>query len=88
MLIIVLDSNLGQEELHKRKMGGLYTHAGTDKFQNHEIIICDCPNFYYSDPVWILTHELSHFILYYLEYDYSIIESLVHSYDEKYEPKC
>jgi len=85
MLIIVLDSNLGQEELHKRKMGGLYTHAGTDKFSNHAIILCDCPNFYYSDPVWILTHELSHFILYYLEYDYSIIEDLVNSYDEKYD---
>ncbi len=53
MLIIVLDSNLGQEELHKRKMGGLYTHTGTDKFQNHAIILCDCPDFYYSDPVWI-----------------------------------
>jgi len=85
MLIIVLDSNLGQEELHKRKMGGLYTHSGTGKFSNHAIIMCDCPNFYYSDPVWILTHELSHFILYYLEYDYSIIEGLVHSYDEKYD---
>jgi len=85
MLIIVLDSNLGQEELHKRKMGGLYTHAGTGKLSNHAIIMCDCPNFYYSDPTWILTHELSHFILYYLEYDYSIIEGLVHSYDEKYD---
>ncbi len=85
MLIIVLDSNLGQEELHKRKMGGLYTHSGTDKFSNHAIIMCDCPNFYYSDPVWILSHELSHFILYYLEYDSSIIEGLVHSYDEKYD---
>ena len=87
LLIIVLDSNLGQDELHKRKMGGLYTHAGTGKFSNHAIIMCDCPNFYYSDPVWILTHEMSHFILYYLEYDYSIIEGLVHAYDEKYD-KC
>lgn len=84
MIIIVLDSNLGQDELHKRKMGGLYTHAGTGT-SNHAIILCDCPNFYYSDPVWILTHELSHFILYYLQYDYSIIEGLVHSYDEKYD---
>jgi len=85
MLIIVLDSNLGKEELHKRKMGGLYTHSGTGKLSNHAIIMCDCPNFYYSDPTWILTHELSHFILYYLEYDYSIIEGLVHSFDEKYD---
>jgi len=46
MLIIVLDKNLGQEELHKRKMGGLYTYAGTDKFSNHAIILCDCPTFY------------------------------------------
>ena len=66
-------------------MGGLYAHSGTGMFANHAIIICDCPNFYYSDPVWILTHELSHFVLYYLNYDYDIIEGLVHSYDKKYD---
>jgi len=85
LIIIVLDRDLGQEELHLLKMGGLYTHTGSDKLQNHAIILCDCSNFYYSDPVWILTHELSHFVLFYLNYEMSVIEDLIHSFDEKYD---
>jgi len=85
LLIMVLDRNLGEEELHSQKMGGMYTHSGTTKIQNHVIMFCDCANFYYSDPVWILTHELSHFVLYYLDYDFSVIEDFVHTFDEKYD---
>jgi hypothetical protein len=66
-------------------MGGLFTHSGPNRSINNAIIICDCPNFYYSDPVWILSHELSHFILYFLEYDMHVIEDLVHEYDAKYD---
>jgi len=66
-------------------MGGLFTHSGPDRSINNAIIICDCPNFNYSDPVWILTHELSHFVLYFLEYDMYVIEDFVHEYDEKFD---
>ena len=85
LIILVYSKNLGQVELHDNKMGGLFTHSGPDRSINNAIIICDCPNFYYSDAVWILTHELSHFILYFLEYDLHIIEDLVHVYDDKYD---
>jgi len=85
LLVIVLDRNIGEEYLHTQKMGGLYTHTGIDKTQNNLIVFCDCPNFYYSDPVWILTHELSHFVLYSLGYDSIIVEDLVHSKDKKYD---
>jgi len=85
LLVIVLDRDLGEEHLHTQKMGGLYTHTGIDKTQNNLIVFCDCPNFYYSDPVWILTHELSHFVLYSLGYDSTIVEDLVHSKDKKYD---
>ena len=86
--IIVLDRNLGEQELHSQKMGGIYTHTGINQMKNHLIIFCgDCSNFYYSDPVWILTHELSHFVLYYLDYDLSIVEDLIHVNDDAYD-KC
>ncbi|MHA7646517.1 hypothetical protein [Nitrosopumilus sp. S4] len=85
LLVLVYSKNLGQVELHSEKMGGLFMHAGEDKKFNNAIIICDCPNFYYSDPVWILTHELSHFVLYFLEFDIHVIEDLVHQYDDKYD---
>ena len=85
LIIFVYDKDLGQKELHENKMGGVYSHSGIDRTQNHVIIICDCPNFYYSTPVWILSHELSHFILYYKDYEMDVIERLIHVNDEKYD---
>src|SRR3989304_5866367 len=69
------------------KLGGLYAHSGLDKNLNHVIIVCDCSNFYYSDPAWTLSHELSHFVLYSLNYNSEVIETLVHRYDNTYD-KC
>jgi len=43
------------------------------------------PNFNFSDSAWISTHELSHFRLFYLGYETSIIESLVHANGEAYD---
>jgi len=85
LIILVYDKNLGQKELHGNKMGGLYSHSGLDRTQNHAVIICDCPNFYYSDPPWILTHELSHFVLYYKDYQMSVIEDVIHETDAIYD---
>jgi hypothetical protein len=85
LIVLVYSKNLGEVELHGQKMGGLFTHTGPDRSFNNAIILCDCPNFYYSDPTWILTHELSHFVLYYLEFDMNVIENLVHKYDNKYD---
>jgi len=85
LIIFVYDEDLGQKELHANKMGGLYTHSGIDRTQNHAIIICDCSNFYYSTPVWILSHELSHFVLYYNDFEMSVIEDLIHANDVKYD---
>ncbi len=85
LIVLVYSRNLGEVELHDQKMGGLFTHSGPNRSINNAIIICDCSNFYYSDPVWILTHELSHFTLYFLEYDMYVIEDFVHEFDEKYD---
>lgn len=85
LVLIIFDRDLGENILHNQKMGGMYTHKGIDRTQNNLILFCDCPNFYYSDPVWILSHELSHFALHYLGYDSTIVEDLVHSKDKKYD---
>jgi len=85
LIILVYDKNLGEKELHSFKMGGLYSHSGSERTHNHVVIICDCSNFYYSDPVWIMSHELSHFVLYYRNYEMSVIEDLIHENDAKYD---
>jgi len=83
--ILVYDKELGEKVLHSQKMGGLYSHTGSDRSFNHVIMICDCATFYYSDPVWILSHELSHFVLSYRNYEMSVIEDLIHSNDVQYD---
>jgi len=83
--IIVYDDRIGENELHSQKLGGFYHHFGTDRSQNHVIVICDCSTFNYSNPVWILTHQLSDFALYYLGYDTLSIESYVQLNDNKYD---
>lgn len=85
LIILVYDRNLGESELHDKKMGGFYAHSGIDKTRNHAIIFCDCSNFYYSNPVWILTHELSHFALYYKDFEMDVIEEVIHSTDKQYD---
>jgi hypothetical protein len=85
LIILVYDRNLGREELHTYKIGGFYHHSGWDVTKNHSIVFCDCPTFDYSDPVWILSHELSHFSLIYLNYDKSVIEERVHAWDDDYD---
>jgi len=85
LLILVYDRNKGRAELHSLEVGGIYSHIGKEWTHNHTIILCDCSNFKYSDPVWILSHELSHFILYYRGFDLAIVEKAIHVLDEKYD---
>ena len=85
LLILVYDRNKGRAELHPYEIGGIYSHIGKEWTHNHTIIFCDCSNFNYSDPAWILSHELSHFILYYLGYDLSVVEEQTHQLDARYD---
>ncbi len=85
LVIVVYDRELGEAELHTKKFGGAYLHDGADKQEKHIILLCDCATFYYSDPMWILSHELSHFVLYSLNFNTDIIETLVHANDKIYD---
>jgi len=85
LFILVYDKNMGRDILQASDVGGFYKHFGFDITTNHVIVFCDCPNFNFSDPVWILTHELSHFSLFYLGYEESVIDNLVHEKDKAYD---
>ena len=85
LLILVYDRDKGRVELQSHNAGGLYIHQGNDLSTNHTVIICDCPNFKYSDPVWILSHEISHFVLNYLGFDLDIVEKKIHGLDSKFD---
>jgi len=87
LIILVYDRDIGRTELNSLNIGGLYYHTGVDVLQKHAIIVCDCPTFKFSSPTWILTHELSHFVLTYGNYDKKIIEDMVHINDAAYD-KC
>ena len=96
LLILLYDRDLGRELIHPLGIGGLYAHSGGDITHNHTIIFCDCSSFKFSDTNWILTHELSHFILNYLGYDLNVVEEEIHQADldydncveENYEESC
>lgn len=85
LLILVYDYEIGRKDLNNNDLGGVYVHTGADKLKNHTIVFCDCANFKFSDPTWILSHELSHFILYYLGYDKTVVEDKIHAMDKKYD---
>ena len=85
LLILVFDKEKGMTDLHTYNTGGVYIHQGNDLSTNHNVIICDCPNFKYSDPVWILSHELSHFVLNYLDFDLDEVDEKIHGIDYKFD---
>jgi hypothetical protein len=85
LIILVFDKDKGITDLHTHNTGGIYMHQGNDLSTNHSVIICDCPNFKYSDPVWILSHELSHFVLNYLGFDLKLVEEEIHGLDYKFD---
>lgn len=85
LLVVVYDKNGGRDKLQSIGIGGIFAHMGGEWTHNNTIIICDCPNFGFSDPVWTLTHELSHFLLYYLGYPEEIAQDHIHEIDRKYD---
>jgi len=89
LLILVYDGKLGQKVLQPNKVDGLYIHSGNDRSTNHMLIMCHCSDFDsgYDQilPSWILTHELSHFVLSYKGFPRSAIHNLVHEIEKEYD---
>ncbi len=89
LLILVYDGKLGEKILQPNKVDGLYIHSGNDRTTNHLLIMCHCSDFDsgYEQilPSWILTHELSHFVLSYKGFPRSVIHNAVHEIEEEYD---
>ncbi|TBR11444.1 MAG: hypothetical protein EPO62_01805 [Candidatus Nitrosotenuis sp.] len=83
LLILVYDKQIGKKELHPNDVGGLYSHLGSDRAKNHVIVLCDCPTFGFSYPMFTLSHELSHFVTYYLGFDL-LAQNEIHEISAKY----
>ena len=89
LLILIYDGDVGEKILQPNKVDGLYIHTGNDRTQNHLIIMCHCSDFDSSYeqilPSWILSHELSHFLLSYKGYPQSVIQNVVHENEDGYD---
>ena len=89
LLILIYDGKIAEKILEPNKVDGLYIHAGNDRTQNHLIIMCHCSDFDSSYdqilPSWILSHELSHFVLSYKGYPQSVIQNAIHEIEHEYD---
>lgn len=83
LLILVYDKQIGKKELYTNDVGGMYSHIGSDRTKNHVIVLCDCTAFGFSYPMFTLSHELSHFVTYYLGFDLSV-QNEIHTVSAKY----
>jgi len=88
ILIVVYSKSLGREILHENNIGGFFTWVNGDKKDPLRIEVCDCPSFNYGDPVWVLSHELAHFALYYLGFERETFEGWVHYNQNIYYTYC
>ena len=82
LLILVLDGTLGEKVLAKNGYEGMYSHLGDDKSIKHTIIIkTNSINDLYTATAtpWLLSHELSHYVLSYKGYNGNAIEYLLHN---------
>lgn len=89
LTILVFGPSAGKELLSSNYLDGIYIHQGNDRSKNHIIMICDCSKKYSSYEAtltsWVLSHELSHFVLSYKGYASSAIQDIVHSADKSYD---
>jgi len=88
LVILVFDDIMGEKILQSNDLDGIYAHMGNERLTNHTIILCDCStdklSFESALTPWILSHELSHFVLSYKGYSKSNIQEIIHSIENEY----
>ena len=81
LVILVLDGRVGNQILAKNGYEGMYSHLGDDRSLKHTIVIkTNSINDLYTATAtpWLLSHELSHYVLSYKGYNGNAIEHLLH----------
>ena len=89
LLILIYNGHMGQKILEPNNVDGVYVHTGDDRTQNHLVIMCHCSDYdtgyERTLPSWILSHELSHFVLSYKGYPQSDIQERIHDIEKGYD---
>ena len=89
LLILIFDQDLGKSLLQPNNLDGIYIHSGNDRTNNHQLIMCDCSVFASSYettlPSWVLSHELSHFVLSYKGFSKSDTKMKIHKIQDEYD---
>jgi len=88
LLIVIYNKNIGRDELHSRNIGGFFSSASSDTKNELRIEVCECPNYVYNENVWVLSHELAHFALFYLGYPRDVFVDWVHDIQFRYYAYC
>ncbi|MCV0411583.1 hypothetical protein [Nitrosarchaeum sp.] len=88
LVIVVYNQNIGRDILHARNIGGFFEWSNTSNKNALTIETCECMSSNFNDSVWVLSHELAHFALYYLGYDRDIFEGYVHAVQSRYYSYC
>lgn len=89
LLIQIYDGYMGQKILASNNVDGIYVHTGNDRTQNHLVIMCHCSEYdtgyERTLPSWILSHELSHFVLSFKGFSQSDIQERIHDIEKDYD---
>lgn len=89
LLILIYDEELGNKFLQSNDLDGVYTHVGNDRLKNHTVVVCDCSegmaSFESALTPWVLSHELSHFVLSYKGFNKLTVQEAIHSIENEYD---
>lgn len=92
LMIIIFDAETGTKYLQDSYLDGMYVHMGKDRLTNHTVIACDCFEGKISQESaltsWVLSHELSHFVLSYKGYSKANVEKLIHEKEQYFIENC
>ena len=89
LLILIYDEELGKKFLQSNDLDGVYVQVGNDRLKNHTVVVCDCSegktSFESALTPWVLSHELSHFVLSYKGFNKLTIQEAIHSIENQYD---
>jgi len=88
LVIVIYNKNVGRDELHAKSIGGFFQARDIHSKDALRIVVCECPSFVYGDNVWVVSHELAHFALFYLGYPPSVWVDWVHNTQGQYYAYC
>lgn len=87
--ILVFDEEIGKQMMMQYGYKGFYTHYGTDRMNHHVIMVSTHSQYDSSydntEFSWLLSHELSHFILSYKGHNVESIERMLHADKLQYD---